>query len=301
MALEFAEIPHGQSNDSFHDSSSLLQPDAASSSSSALPLPAAASAASAGGANPNARFYQIGYYQSYFDVTTSQVCDRMLRALVPFRGKFYRDDDGSGLGNPEKADLYGPFWICTTLIFLLAAAGNFANYIEFINTSGTGPNATGGHNGTDATGGGGGGGGGAQQQLVNVGVWTYDFQKVTIGASVFYSWISLVPLAVYCFLSRVGSGNPAADGVPQKGLVEIASLFGYALAIMLPVCIICIVPVSLVRWVAVGVAFAFSSFFLLFNLGTSDVNNKTLLPVIAAILVLNFGIAVLTKFYFFEW
>jgi len=26
----------------------------------------------------------------------------------------------------DKPDLYGPFWIFTTLIFLLTAAGNFA-------------------------------------------------------------------------------------------------------------------------------------------------------------------------------
>ena len=29
----------------------------------------------------------------------------------------------------KKPDMYGPFWIYTTLIFALAAAGNLYNYI----------------------------------------------------------------------------------------------------------------------------------------------------------------------------
>ena len=230
-------------------------------------------------------------------MTSAEVGDRLLRALLPFRiGKFYREmDDGQGQVHQERADLYGPFWICTTLIFLLAAAGNFANYLEFINQAGAGYNAggSGGDNSTSSS--------SDSGALATVGVWTYDFRKVTIGASVFYSWISLVPLCVYCFLSRVGAGNPAIDGVPQKGLAEIASLFGYSLATLLPVCLLCIVPITMMRWTAVGVSFLFSSFFLLTNLGTMDVNNKTLLPVIAAILILNFAIALLTKLYFFEF
>jgi hypothetical protein len=296
----------------FRDSASLLHPDV-SSSSSALPLPAGASAAGGSGladidggapaGDPNASFYQLAYYQGYFDVTTPQILDRLMRAYFPFRGKFYRDDDGTGSGRAEQADLYGPFWICTTLIFLLAAAGNFANYIQFINDPTQGPGSgSGSSESTDSEG-----------NVVSSGVWTYDFRKVTIGASVFYAWISVVPLALYCFFKHTGGNGAAAavDGgvsdasaaaaVPRKGIVEIASLFGYALAWLLPVCLICIPPLALVRWVSVGVAFVMSSLFLLTNLAMMDVGNKTLLPAIIAVVALNFAIALLTKFYFFDF
>lgn len=295
----------------------LLHPDAISSSSSsssaaasALPMPAASSNAGAsapagggGGPNPNASFYQLAYYQHHFDVTSVQVRDRLLRALLPLRwGKFYaQTDDGLGNVHSERADLYGPFWIATTLIFLLAAAGNFANYLQFITAAGNGPHEETTAAGTNTTGSGSGGG---SAIVAQVGVWTYDFQKVTIGASVFYAWITLVPLAVYCALSRAGGSAPASAeaGVPHhKGMAEIASLFGYSLATMLPVCVLCIPAVSLLRWTAVGVSFVLSSFFLLTNLGTADVHNQALLPISLAILVLNFAIAMLTKFYFFEF
>ena len=29
----------------------------------------------------------------------------------------------------EKPDLWGPFWIATTLVFLLAVTGNFTSYL----------------------------------------------------------------------------------------------------------------------------------------------------------------------------
>lgn len=252
---------------------------------------------SAGGVLPshppaNASFYQLAYYQHYFDVETQQIRSRLLRALLPVLGtqKFYHEED-------PKPDFYGPFWITTTLVFLLAAAGNLANYIQFI----VGTRSTfvpsdetnaGGANGTassssDLS---------SQQTLDNLLVWTSDFQKVSVAASVFYAWITLVPALVYCAFARIGAG----DGAPQKGLVEIASLFGYSLATLLPVCLVCIPPIQLLRWISITISFAFSSFFLIKNLG-ADVHNKTVFPVIAAIVVLNLGVAVLTKFYFFDF
>ena len=31
----------------------------------------------------------------------------------------------------SKPYVIGPFWICVTLVFTMAVAGNFANYIQF--------------------------------------------------------------------------------------------------------------------------------------------------------------------------
>lgn len=247
--------------------------------SESLPLPASSSARPA----TNASFYQLAYYQQYFDVTTTQIRTRIARALLPMLGhKFYSDDD-------PTPDFYGPFWIATTLIFLLAAAGNFANYISFIanqsETSFTGHTG----NGTDAS------ASSTSATIDNMLVWTSNFEKMSVGATVFYAWITLVPALVYCAFVRIGSAD-----APQKGFIEIASLFGYGLAPLLPVCILCIPPIALLRWISVGVAFLFSSYFLVRNLG-ADVNNKSVFPVIAAIVACNLGIAVVTKFYFFDF
>lgn len=62
------------------------------------------------------------YYQQYFDVTTQDVLQRITFSLVPMNNKLEQV-----IG--ENPDFYGPFWIYTTLIFLLAFAENLHNYI----------------------------------------------------------------------------------------------------------------------------------------------------------------------------
>lgn len=67
------------------------------------------------------KFWQIEYYRPYFDVDTWTVISRLKYPFIPFKA-----DDFFEL----EIDLYTPFWIVTTLVFLLAAVGNFALYIE---------------------------------------------------------------------------------------------------------------------------------------------------------------------------
>jgi len=64
----------------------------------------------------------IDYYQQYFDVTTQDVLQRITFSLIPFGDKLVQAIN-------EKPDFYGPFWIYTTLIFLLAFAENMHNFI----------------------------------------------------------------------------------------------------------------------------------------------------------------------------
>jgi hypothetical protein len=45
----------------------------------------------------------------------------LLTSLIPFNKRFYAE-------YKEKPDLYGPLWIYTTLIIMLAIAGNLSRY-----------------------------------------------------------------------------------------------------------------------------------------------------------------------------
>jgi hypothetical protein len=56
-------------------------------------------------------------------VTTAEVRSRLLHSLIPFNPKFYDISE-------KSPDLYGPFWIYTTLVFIIAAAGSLAKYIK---------------------------------------------------------------------------------------------------------------------------------------------------------------------------
>lgn len=65
----------------------------------------------------------VDYYQQYFDVTTQDVLQRVTFSLVPIKDKL-----SQAIG--DNPDFYGPFWLYTSLIFLLAFAENLHNYIE---------------------------------------------------------------------------------------------------------------------------------------------------------------------------
>jgi hypothetical protein len=63
------------------------------------------------------------FLKQYFNVTTVDVRTRLLHSLIPFNPKFYDI-------STSKPDLYGPFWIYTTLIFIIAAAGSISGYLQ---------------------------------------------------------------------------------------------------------------------------------------------------------------------------
>ncbi|XP_058738582.1 uncharacterized protein LOC131610609 [Vicia villosa] len=106
------------------------------------------------------RNFAVAAYKPYFDVDTSDVLERIIDSLFPFRGTFNEKTST----NP---DLYGPFWICTTLIFLAASMGTFVTYIA--------------HKLKDQE-------------------WNYDINLVTWSAGLFYGYVTIVPLCLYVIL-----------------------------------------------------------------------------------------------------
>jgi len=67
--------------------------------------------------------FSIEFYQPYFDVVTDDVKQRILATIDPRKNTFFEIIQG-------RPDLYGPFWIYTTLIFALAASGNLSGLIS---------------------------------------------------------------------------------------------------------------------------------------------------------------------------
>lgn len=65
----------------------------------------------------------LGFLQIYFDITTDEIKDRLINSLIPFNPKFHDICI-------QKPDLYGPFWIYTTLIFAIAACGSLTHYLN---------------------------------------------------------------------------------------------------------------------------------------------------------------------------
>jgi protein YIPF1/2 len=69
------------------------------------------------------RFFSLQFYEKFFRVSQSDVIERVTLAFIPIK----RDFIEKIRPNP---DFYGPFWILTTLIFLLSSTGNLSRYFE---------------------------------------------------------------------------------------------------------------------------------------------------------------------------
>jgi hypothetical protein len=157
-------------------------------------------------------FWSIEFYQQFFDVDTQDVKERIVAGMVPRPGKSFFTDVLKN--NP---DLWGPFWICTTLVVSVAVTGNLASYIQ---TAFSGKSDF---------------------------VWHYDFHKVTLAATAVFSYAWLVPASLYGFLWWTSQ-------LASLTFLELICLYGYALAIYIPVSVLWLIQYSAVQWILVLVA-----------------------------------------------
>ncbi|KAF5399073.1 hypothetical protein PHET_07861 [Paragonimus heterotremus] len=194
--------------------------------------------------------WNFEFYQQHFNVDTSQVLRRLAYSVIPNpRVNFVQN-----ILKPQ-ADLYGPFWIATTLILVSAISGNVSSYL---------------------------------QSRGQVSSWRYDFRKVTLASTVIYAYWWLVPLGIVMFLymrsRRVVSGSRDSDrdplmdysdagtrsrrsGIMQPHLfIDFLSVYGYSLAVFVPVSVLWAIPSTFFQWFLAIFAMAISGAFLTFAL-----------------------------------
>lgn len=164
----------------------------------------------------------VAFYQPYFDVDTAAVRQRLTRSVTGFWNRDFLDLIG------DKPDLYGPFWILTTLIFVIGATSNFSAYLSFV------PSAS-------------------QAR------WTYDFTLVTAAAGFVYGFGVFVPSAIWLFSKYAGVAI---------SLMQAICLYGYAHSIYIVAAFFCMVPSDILGWVSIGVATASAVSFVGLNLKT---------------------------------
>lgn len=207
-------------------------------------------------------FYSIKRYRTYYDVDTEQVLGRMFRAVALFFKGDFVDHINS---NP---DLYGPFWIASTLVFVSAAAGNTASYIAFH------------HKGAAST--------------EPTAAWYYDVDKVGGSMGLFYGYVGVIGVLLWAVL-RWFQGT--------VGLAHVWCVYGYALTAYIPMAALCILPMEAVRWTLVSVATVMSGAFLILNLKTSvtETMGPKAVPVLLTIAGLHAGLGLALKMYFFQY
>jgi len=158
-------------------------------------------------------FLKFEFYQQFFDVDTGAVKDRVLYSMVPLPGKSFLQHHIR-----PKPDLYGPFWVCVTLVFSIAISGNMATYLQ---------------KSFEAD----------EDHPVK---WHYDFHKVSVSAMVVFSYASLLPAGLYGFLWWAGQSSSATIS-----FLELVCLYGYSLTIYIPVSLLWLIQISWWQWLCV--------------------------------------------------
>jgi len=194
-------------------------------------------------------------------VSTDDVLERIWRAVAYFFKGDFLEYTG---GNP---DLYGPFWIASTLIFISAAAGNTASYIAYHKK----------HHGDESAGG-----------------WYYDVDKVGGSMGLFYGYVGGIGLLLYAILLYYKSG---------VNLASVWCAYGYALVSFIPMAALCILPFESVRWSLVGISTAVSGIFLMttFRQVISDAAGGKASIILLGMLTLHAGLGLALKLYFFNY
>ncbi|XP_031199246.1 protein YIPF2 isoform X6 [Mastomys coucha] len=211
---------------------------------------------------PQPRFWTFDYYQNFFDVNTSQVLDRIKGSLLPHPGyNFVRHH----LRN--RPDLYGPFWICATLAFVLAVTGNLTLVL-------------------------------AQRRDPSI-HYSPQFHKVTIAGITIYCYAWLVPLALWGFL-RWRQGTRERMGLYT--FLETVCVYGYSLFVFIPTVVLWLIPVQWLQWLFGALALALSAAGLVFTLWPVVREDTRLVAaaLLSIVVLLHTLLALGCKLYFFQ-
>ncbi|XP_012291709.1 protein YIPF2 [Aotus nancymaae] len=207
-------------------------------------------------------FWTFSYYQSFFDVDTSQVLDRIKGSLLPRPGhNFVRHY----LRN--RPDLYGPFWICATLAFVLAVTGNLTLVL-------------------------------AQRRDPSI-HYSPQFHKVTVAGISIYCYAWLVPLALWGFL-RWRKG--VRERVGPYTFLETVCVYGYSLFVFIPMVVLWLIPVPWLQWLFGALALGLSAAGLVFTLWPVVREDTRLVAaaLLSTVVLLHALLAMGCKLYFFQ-
>ncbi|KAJ7291813.1 hypothetical protein C8J57DRAFT_1113670, partial [Mycena rebaudengoi] len=202
-------------------------------------------------------FWTIEYYQPYFDVDTKTVLRRCYSTLLPTSTDYLTT-------HLNPADLYGPFWTLTTLIFTLFLSSSLgASITSYLSAPGT--------------------------------KYGYDFGLLSIAVSLVYSYGLVLPVLLWLALRYLGVG--------EWSVVEALAIWGYGMFVWIPVSILCIIPRAIVRFVFVGIGFGLSGYFLVRNIYPilSSAEAKATRLIIILIAVLHAGLAITFQVLFFSY
>jgi hypothetical protein len=146
----------------------------------------------------------------------------------------------------SKPDLYGPFWIATTALIAMTSAANIERLVV---------------NGTAAA----------------------DYSLLWTAAWFMYGSMAAVPLAAFAFTWFARSQGQTESS--PLSYIQLMCLYGYSNLSLIPVSILCVIPIGLLQFIAVGAGAANSGLFIYANLWMAMEPSKMRYVVVGAALV----------------
>mmetsp|Transcript_11297 Transcript_11297/g.32067 ORF Transcript_11297/g.32067 Transcript_11297/m.32067 type:complete len:332 (-) Transcript_11297:130-1125(-) len=162
-------------------------------------------------------FLSVAYYQHFFDVDTEDVQERLKASVTPWKTDFF-----ALVG--DRSDLYGWWWVSSTLVFVIAATSNLSAWLR--------------------------------NDSANDEPWEQDLTKLTFGATFVYGFATVSPLVAWGSFQYLGMAQA------QLSVTELACLYGYSLTPFVFASVLCAVPFDEVGTLAAVMAFAFSATFV---------------------------------------
>lgn len=207
-------------------------------------------------------FWTFECYQSFFDVDTEQVLDRVKGSVMPLPGRNFIKHYLRT--NP---DLYGPFWICVTLVFSVSISGNLSTFLS---------------------------------EMGNPAYhYRAQFHRVSIAAVVIFLYAWLVPVSLWAFLSWRRGTQRQSRGY---SFLETVSFYGYSLFIYIPTSVLWIIPFEWLRWTLIVVAMVISGSVLVLTIWpvVRDDTKPMAAATLVTVVLLHTLLAIGCKMYFFH-
>lgn len=122
----------------------------------------------------------------------------------------------------------------------------------------------------------------------------YDFTMLSFAVFSIYAYVLVLGAFVYGMTKYFGS---------QPGLMECFSVYGYSMAVWIPISVLCVLPFNLFRWAVVGVGFVSSGFFIMRSVNqiVSRSNGSIHKAIIPILLFAHALLVVMFKFKFFSY
>ena len=202
--------------------------------------------------------WSFAYYQELFDVDTRDVLNRVKGSVIPLPSHSF-----NSVYIKSNPDMYGPFWICATLVICVGVCGNLTTLFNNISNSNY-------H-------------------------YQSQFQLLPIAAIIIYCYIYIFPL----FIKIYFLWRKSAAGMKVS---HIICVYGYALFVFIPASLLYMIPYEVFVWIVLSIAVSLSGAVIVISMWPAFENDDKKLAVLVSLVLLAVHCAVMVslRLYFFS-